>query len=237
MLRAIIQGKLTREIEGMEDVLTSSVFGVLAVAKPSAGLLPFLAHSEGPDGSRPLHFLVSSAVDSLSIEYWQPWKEPGCDFCEPDVVIRLDAPEGRRLLILVEAKFRSGKSSTGSAEATSPRDQLAREWSNLRLIAAREAREPHLVYLTADVVAPATDIADAKSDFRRYHPGVAFECLWLGWQHLPDCVNVQLCETNREANALTELSQLLERLGLLVPDFDGFTIPTWPLKDVWGFTA
>lgn len=237
MLRAILQGKLSRDIEGMEDVLTSCAFGVLALARPLACLLPFLARSEGLDGFRPLQFLESSAVDSLSIEYWQPWKEPGCDFCEPDVVIRLDAPEGRRLLILVEAKFRSGKSSTGSAEATSPRDQLAREWANLRLVAKREAREPHLVYLTADVVAPATDINDAKSDFRRYHPGESFDCLWLGWQHLPDCINLQRCETKREATALAELSQLLERLGLLVPDFGGFTIPAWPLKDVWGFTA
>jgi hypothetical protein len=238
MLSAILHGKLSREIDGMEDVLTSCAFGVLGVVAPSAGLLPFLARSASVDDGRPLRGLALETVDVVSIEFWPAWKEAGCEFCEPDVVLRIDSTSGgRRLLVLVEAKHRSGKSSFEDHDATSPNDQLACEWDNLRLIAAREGREPHLIYLTADFSFPAKDILEAKQDFQRYRKTEPFECSWLGWHQLPDSIRTENCETTREAAALVELRMLLQRLGLLVPEFHGVPIPEWQPQASWGFKA
>ena len=42
MLHAQRRGKLTREVENLEDLLTSNVFGVFSYLEPEVGLLPFL---------------------------------------------------------------------------------------------------------------------------------------------------------------------------------------------------
>ncbi len=43
MLQAMIHGKLTREEEGLEDLLTSNTFGLMKYLPPEAVLLPFLS--------------------------------------------------------------------------------------------------------------------------------------------------------------------------------------------------
>ena len=59
MLQAILKGKLSREQENMEDVLTSNVFGLLRYVQPQEGILKYLWLAEDNEGNQPLKYLSS----------------------------------------------------------------------------------------------------------------------------------------------------------------------------------
>lgn len=187
MLQAIIHGKTSPEQVNMEDILTSNVFGALRHVPPGRGLLPFLKCAEFPDRTNPLAALPDGT--EAKYEFWPLWQEADCIACEPDVAIRLDEPGGKKHLVLVEAKYRSGKSSYEGEAFDVPCDQLAREWDNLTRVAEREKREPLLIYLTADIVCPAGEIAASEKEYaskREFGFGVRrFRCAWLSWRHQP----------------------------------------------------
>ena len=52
---------------------------------------------------------------------------------------------GTKTIILVEAKYKSGKSSEAD-DGEKPNDQLAREWDNLSVLARRKDLVPILIY-------------------------------------------------------------------------------------------
>src|SRR5262245_25191478 len=104
MLHALIHGKLSREIEGMEDVLTSCVFGALRQLPPERGLLPLIALARCLDGRSP--FLTWPDQDvwreaNVRYEFWPGLAETDCKPCEPDVLLTIDFPS-ERWLVLVE---------------------------------------------------------------------------------------------------------------------------------------
>src|ERR671913_1988041 len=72
-------------------------------------LLDFLSWACSLYGKYPL---VNLSLESrIHFEFW-PWlTEAGFASCQPDVLIRIDPPEGDGFLVLIEAKYRSGKSS------------------------------------------------------------------------------------------------------------------------------
>src|SRR5688572_26865013 len=114
MIEAVIQGKQ----RATEDVLTSLVFGLLKHLPPEHGLLPFLARAEYPEGTRPLAALAGGTV--VEYVFW-PWYEvTECHGCEPDVELRLTEPSGKRWLVMVEAKYESGKSSLEDQDSHMP---------------------------------------------------------------------------------------------------------------------
>lgn len=53
MLVALLHGKLSREQENIEDILTSNVFGVLKYLPPGTVLIPFLSKASTPDEKHP----------------------------------------------------------------------------------------------------------------------------------------------------------------------------------------
>ena len=124
MLAALIKGKLSREQENMEDILTSNVFGLIKYLPPSEALIPFLKQAEDPEGCRPFEDLSSGVV--VEFEFWPMIEEAGCKRCEPDLILRIRDDNGLRL-VFVEAKYLSGKSSEEDFSFTEPCDQLARE--------------------------------------------------------------------------------------------------------------
>ena len=105
MFEALLHGKLSKKQESMEDLLTSMVFGTLQCSSPHL-LGSILRSASTSDGTRP--FARLPPIARATYRFWPAMLEEGCRFCEPDVLI--DIEEGR-LLPLVEAKFRSGKSS------------------------------------------------------------------------------------------------------------------------------
>ena len=84
MLEALLHGKLSREQENMEDILTSNVFGLLRYLPPSDGLLQFLGMGRMRDGRQPLANLPEDTT--AEYEFW-PWIKESGNGCEPDVLL------------------------------------------------------------------------------------------------------------------------------------------------------
>jgi len=147
--------------------------------------------------------------------------QDGCLSCEPDVLI--DVEDGR-LLLLVEAKFRSGKSSFAVDAPEVPdapaKDQLAREWQNLRRYAA--GREAWLLYVTADVVMPRKEMDDAQRDLGN-RPG---RMAWLSFRTLPAALR------HGDSQWIDGLVRVLEKLDLT--SFEGMRAPS-QCESAWRF--
>lgn len=224
MLMAWLSGKLSREQENMEDLLTSTVFGLLKYCSEDLVLLPFLRLARTSEGVNPLADLCASTT--AQYEFWPQWQEPSCEFCEPDVVLRLESPDGRRRLVAVEVKFRADKSADADASEVPPTDQLAKEWDNLVSRARAEDSEPVLLYLTADFGCPVEAIEDSRAEYRSKR-GVDPVIAWLSWSQLHRVV------TDRGEPVLRDLGELLTKLGL--EGFQGIA-PIPPLLPLsWSF--
>lgn len=216
MLQAILRGKLSREQENMEDVLTSNVFGLLRYVPPHEGLLPLLSRAESVDESFPL--APRLADDEIEVrtddyEFWPRWTN-----CEPDVVIRIRPPSGRQLLVLVEAKYKSGKSSKADEENEDPSDQLAREWGNLVRVAGEDA-EPFLIYLTASIGFPKSDIEASIREYRQKRPMDSGppQILALSWRQVPELFRGSANPILRDLCALSDRLRLRYFHGVHAP--------------------
>lgn len=201
----------------MEDVLTSNVFGLLGYLGPHAGLIPFLACSKAVDGSQPLRDLIcDSEPDGRSdlYQFWPRFSELGLVACEPDLLLRIDFADGRRYRVLIESKYRSGKSSEAEEdeglESRSSADQLARQWSHLQSIAERESAQPYLIYLTAHISFPKSEIAQSIAEVVRYAlpEQSAPSILFLSWREIPRLF------ARSEEPILVDLRRLMLRLNL-----------------------
>ena len=221
MIPALLRGKLSRQQENMEDILTSSVFGTLRYLPPESGLFPFLRCARMLDGGAfdALEFGSGAVVE---YEFWPHLHErvPGgrgderCIPCEPDLLLTIKPADGRLIYILIEAKFRSGKSSDAGGDEVAPTDQLAREWDNLVARAHRVDAEPHLIYLTADVGIPIEEIQASEREYLSRRPaGAPFSCGWLSWRHLERCIR-QLNDQGVDNPCLRDLARLCMRLEL-----------------------
>lgn len=222
---ALIHGKLSSDQENMEDILTSNVFGVLKYLPPWDALVPFISKAKSTEGEQPLANLPKDVT--AECEFW-PWlQEPGCEGCEPDVLIRIGGPHSKKTLVLVEAKYRSGKSSD-EGEDERPNDQLAREWDNLKRLAAREGAEPVLIYLTTDFAYPAADIESSQHESMTKR-GERGRICWLSWRHLASVIS------RGRHKMLEDLVAFLRRLNLTF--FEGFSRIDLLRAIQWKFTG
>jgi hypothetical protein len=226
VIHALLNGKLSTDQENMEDILTSNVFGLLRYLPAEHDLLPFLAHASSHDG-RKLEMPVAVPGVQAVTQFWSSLEEQGCARCEPDVLIRITWPglDGRRFLVLVEAKYLSGKSSEAEESSTEPLDQLAREWGNVESLAGSEDYEPVLVYLTAAFGRSVEDILRAAEDHHRKtnRTSLPFTCYWLSWRHLALVAESRtgLGSSATASCILEDLGTMLNRLGLVF--FGGFS--------------
>ena len=200
MIDAILKGKLSIHQENMEDILTSVVFGMLKFVDAKEGLIPFLSRAVKADGQT-----LKDIIDGCTggeYDFWPYYKyyeRP----CEPDVVITLKGGP-KPILVVVEAKYRSGKSSE-SDDTLLVNDQLAREYMNLLEYSRRISAEPVLIYLTQDVGRPHDEIARSLHEIEKKHADqAAVDIYWLSWRHLT--------ELPTQGNViLEELVSLLEK--------------------------
>lgn len=236
MLMALLQGKLSRTQENMEDILTSNVFGLLKYLPPEDALFPFLSRAQTLNGLRPFENPVSGAT--IEFKFW-PWhEEHGCNGCEPDVELRITFPDGTKTYIFIECKYFSGKSGEedqdGEATSLEPAqvpsiDQLARQWENLISLAKRDGAKPLLIYLTRDVGLPRKELEASERAVRSKSRTDTFSCCWLSWHQLYEI------EANTESSILMDLRALLERLNLVF--FRGFS-EFVPIREFdWHFTS
>jgi hypothetical protein len=123
MLLAEIHGKRFPDAEGQEDWLTSSVFGHLRLLPPALFWPQLLerasnASAESASLSRILRHKGIQVEKFTSIEalFWRNCPPYG----EPDVILRFTGPDVLPLIVLIEVKLNSEKSSKGE------KDQLAK---------------------------------------------------------------------------------------------------------------
>ncbi|MGD0783714.1 MAG: hypothetical protein ABSA30_12725, partial [Candidatus Aminicenantales bacterium] len=188
MIQALLHHKLTDKQENMEDILTSNVFGLLKYARPECGLFRFLARAQTLDGHFPLADLVARGDTQparVEYEFWPGWMTENCEPCQPDVVVNICSAS--RLVVCIEAKYWSGKSSLAAEDKDDdedegdlgddagadfdeggngrrPSDQLAKEWSHLVARATKLDARPVLIYLTADLSCPRDELRDSIKD-------------------------------------------------------------------------
>lgn len=224
MLLAQLEHKIPTEYEGMEDVLTSSVIGLLKYLPHDVGgsFLAKLADIPLPQGS-------------LNIELWPRYPTPagfrrpsdpqgdaeGADRgdTEPDAVITAG-----QWLILIEAKYRSPLDETY--------DQLGREFAIGFQLAQRDSRRFRLVVVTANTLQPApsgvdlvTGVSGALRDASASRGGEAERMIatvlsslrWTNWQRLYTLFAEVAADQTTPASVrelLADVCRLLELRGL-----------------------
>jgi len=181
MFEAQLHGKLTIDQENLEDILTSNTFGAFKYVSPKEGLGLFLQKAINPSDNSSLEL---PDIADARYEFWKWLEEKGCNGCEPDVLIELNHEDGTKTMVLVEAKYRSGKSSEAD-EGEKCNDQLAREWENLSLLAKRENARPILIYVTADFALPIHEIKESQEELKSKGKEPA-NIYWLSWRYIPE---------------------------------------------------
>jgi hypothetical protein len=226
MLQAMLRGKLRRE-EGMEDLLTSNTFGLMKYLPAEAVLLPFLREAHCPH-SGPLPPAFTEGV--AAVERWRfwPWLEmSGCLGCEPDVEIVLRHQNGERTGLLIEAKYRSGKSSFAAEGDDRPNDQLAREYDNLAALAQAEGlTRAAVVYVTADWTCPTAEIEESQREHEAKRGGRA-AIYWLSWRALPEVLEAVSGQGADAAQDMRALLLALELTTFCRLRYEGVRNPGW----------
>jgi len=228
MLQALLHGKLSRDHENIEDLLTSNTFGLLKYCDPAV-TLRFLAKATLLDGSPaidPVIFLHQSA-SIVDWQFWPYWSEEDCNPCEPDVVLTLEGTGGHKLYVLIEAKLNAGKSSFRDQNVR-PSDQLAREWDNLIVRAHVDHATPILIYLTGHFSCPRAEIADSLNEFKEKR-GSEPVIGWLSWRALHGTFGLVPMRPMEE-----DIAELLTRMDLSY--FHG-TFPVKAQQITWRFRS
>lgn len=176
MYLAEIHGKLSRDNENREDILTSNVFSFFKYASRKDFLYPFL-QSIGVD---------NTPAEALEAEF-QFWPTYG-DRTEPDVVILVG-----NYYLLFEAKYHSdfGKETPRS------KPQLMREIKNGDYEARTLGYEFRIFALTADYFEKPDTKKEIPAEFSSIFN-------WLNWQQITLFLQ-QILETNHDLSSEIQL--------------------------------
>jgi hypothetical protein len=225
MLQAQLRGKLTRSEENMEDLLVSDVFGSIKYLMPQEGLIPIIISSEDANGKAP-NFRFD-AISDAKYEFW-PWlEEPSCNGCEPDVLITLHLNEHEKIILLIEAKYLSDKSSEEDG-GTAPQDQLAREYDNLEKKAKRENATSIFMYITARMSYPKDSVIASVSEYTKKR-NAEMHVFWISWRKI-----TRLFPNAKKGSILSDVTQILEKQGLVF--FEGIS-KTEPIRIEWSYES
>jgi hypothetical protein len=155
MYLAEIRGKLSKENENREDILTSNVFSFFKYASREHFLLPFLLSLR----------LEVSSYDAHEAEFifWPSYS----DRTEPDLVILVG-----RYYLLFEAKLYS----SFSPETAQKKHQLVREIEGGAMEAESLGKEFRIIAVTADYSHP-NSFQDVPSEYKD-------QLIWINWQRI-----------------------------------------------------
>lgn len=206
----------------MEDLLTSCVFDALRYSESHRALIHWVQEARTHTGKFP--FRVLSEHSNVNIRFWPALTSNETYGCIPDVILEID-----NAVILVEAKYRSGKSSFADDLDNKATDQLAREWDALLDVLQEEVSErvPYLLYLTADVGFPKEEIMSSLKNVKRSIQLANENFCWLSWRHL-----FRFLEDQKRPS-LIDLRTLLEKLDLFM--FEGVRDFRQPGCGKWTF--
>jgi hypothetical protein len=217
-------GKLGRDCsrahERLEDMLTSTVFGLLRYIPNEDGLLPLLRRarfvtvsSGGISVAERPDWLGEGPVIPKEPEFWPRWGRYG----EPDLLLVCEDEHGRPVrAILVEAKLYSGKSgsageddaSLADPEVPDP-DQLVRYWQGLAM--RHGGAERTIIYLTSHGAPPTPELVESL----RREPSM--HLAWLSWRDVWRIAD----GAAKRSLAARDLATLLRHKGLYF--FAGFS--------------
>jgi len=223
MIIADLKGKLSVREHISEDFLTSTVFSIFDLIS-SKWFSQFLNSSTNIHGeSLNIHF------SKFKLIFWKSFSDPFG--VEPDVIILLD-----KLLIILEAKFYSGKSGVGTSEDDSfLYDQLAREYMlGNHLVRSKTVLDEtfssfmdfKLLYITKDVSFPTNDIEESIKILKKYNietKDSSKKIFWTNWQSIYKIFsNAPENELKSyEKKILGQILPFLEKRDLIM--FNGFS--------------
>jgi hypothetical protein len=220
MLLAEINGKTLEAARDSEDYLTSTVFGHLRYIPPNIFWPAFLAAAKSVDDTS---LLAASGIDiasyqKLEIRFWRYHTT----FGEPDILLIFTNGPLPPLVVIVEVKLWSPKSSTGE------NDQLIRYLGILNDLQAINVHVPdathYLVYLTPkesleDIKDSLINSKNPNSDRRRLFR--------VQWQDLLEAAKkAALTEIEPARTILPDVARFLHKMGLEY--FNGLTLNNLP---------
>jgi len=217
MLQALLRGKLSPEQENLEDLLTSAVFGPLAYIPPEDGLLPLLRLARFSDATAPTVFSDAPLVVE-KFDFWPVYSTDFTGSTEPDVLISALDSSGNRHLILIEVKLWSPKSSRPDLTKDLA-DQLAREWCVLIDRCRSENANPHLIYVTADLRYPHSEVDESATEFstkcQAFAKQYPMRCAWISWVDVTDTFEDAREPVLRDIAAACRKLELVRFRGIL----------------------
>ena len=199
MYLAELHGKLSRNVERKEDILTSNVFSFFKYARRDIFLKRYLEKVMG------VGFAVED-LNSADFIFWPTYD----DFTEPDLVIVVGS-----YYLLIEAKYFSdfGK------ETAARKDQITREIEGGMIEAKRLGKRFIFVAVTADSVF-------RKEKFPHLIHGLQKRFRWTNWQGVASLLEGILAEkrelAHHELCHAQDLLNLLDRKNLR--SFGGFDL-------------
>ncbi|MED4402092.1 hypothetical protein [Metabacillus fastidiosus] len=226
MIAAELNGKIPSTLQNSEDLLTSSVIGLFQYLSSHSYFQSVLESSVNLNGHQ---LTFDSPVKECCFVFW-----PKLENSEPDVLLRLKTESDSEILICIEAKYWSHKSSHEDESidlqdrTNSQRDQLAREIEDIHKVNClrylninrSKLNSIVLIYLTNHTYLPREEILESILHVN----GVHFEkgqLYWLTWREIHNSISkIKNFLTLQDLKLLNDLKKLLEKKGL--QSFNGF---------------
>lgn len=238
MIIAELKGKIPSALQNYEDILTSSVIGIFPYLSSPVYFQSILESCINIDG-RAVTF--DSPIKSCEFVFW-----PKLENSEPDVLLLLRTECNSEILICIEAKYWSDKSSHEDQSIdlqdrmNGQRDQLAREIEDIHKesclrylnINKNNLNNILLIYLTNHTSLPIEEIHESIAHVNSV-PFQKEQIYWLTWRGIHHTLSkIKNFYTEQDARLLVDLKRLLEKKGLR--SFNGFQ---HDVKEVFGINV
>jgi hypothetical protein len=232
---AEIYGKLSPDNprgahEGMEDLLTSDVFGTMLYVGWQPVFHAWMSEAQcapslSPGSSFAQYLPASEDIRNVAYSFWPRLPNNR----EPDVALLIECADQSTSLIVVEAKYRSGLSgekqlideAQGLFDLTPSQLGRWRFRPPIRPLHSASLRKV-LLYVTQDSSLPATDL------IREGNTAWPIPAFWLSWKSLSRHLESERNSSSSSSLLLEDLRELLKRKKLR--DFVGFDQA--PLNDL-----
>lgn len=244
MTIAEIHGKLRVKSPGgvserLEDLLTSDVFGTMKYVGYQTGFIDWLRSVTSPiDNTMAKDLLpVDSEIHQVHFDFWPTLQNRR----KPDLVIGFETKRNEIVMVMIEAKYRSGPSDFEVDEKRQTIDQsgnqIADQVNNfpVRFQKCKElpiVKRVHL-YITAHFTCP-TNIYNEAITHIEAHDVVLF---WLNWQSLIDYLQPHSITDRGKEEMIRDLVCLMRKKRLVL--FRGFIqsppsiIEDWAGQGFW----
>ncbi|ADK79544.1 NERD domain-containing protein [Sediminispirochaeta smaragdinae] len=179
MIEAILNKKIRQNKRYWEDVIFSSVFGMLKYLNKGI-LYDVLKNAKTLNEKENKFYYLKDQLnfidsDNINYEFWKHLQLKDCKRCEPDLII-----EGPNSIVCIEAKYKSGKSSKKD-NSNVPNDQLAKEYDNLSYYKGK--KQLYLIYLTSSLRYPIEDIKESIDEYNNKRK-LPITIYWLNWNKI-----------------------------------------------------